>query len=245
MVHAERQHIIQQLRKEILSLQGLKHQPGEHTLRHILGPINSAFPDNSFPLASVHEFLVEGNNNIAATSGFISCIISAIMRNKGVSVWISDTQTIFPPALKSFNIDPDKIIFINGVNQKDRLWVMEEALKCEGLASVITEIKDIDFTASRRFQLAVEKSRVTGFIIRQHLRTLNTNACVSRWKISSIAGETEDNLPGMGFPRWKIELLKIRNGKPGSWEVIWAADHFEFSTPLITLLTEQNNRKVG
>ena len=37
------------------------------------------------------------------------------------------------------------------------LWVIEEALKCEGLAAVIGEIKELSFTQSRRLQLAVEK----------------------------------------------------------------------------------------
>jgi protein ImuA len=241
----DRQHIIKQLRKDILSLQGLKRLPGELRLGHILGPINTAFPDNSFPLASVHEFLVEGNKNRAATSGFISCITSAIMRNNGVSVWISSSQTVFPPALKAFNINPDKIIFITGLNQKDRLWVMEEALKCDALTAVIGEVKDIDFTTSRRFQLAVEQSRVTGFIIGEHLSNLSFNSCVSRWQINSISAETQDNLPGIGFPRWKVELLKIRNGKPGNWEVTWAGDHLEFSTPMISMVTEKDKRKVG
>lgn len=41
--------------------------------------------------------------------------------------------------------------------------VMEEALKCGGLAAVVGEVQDISFTASRRLQLAVEQSGVTGF----------------------------------------------------------------------------------
>jgi protein ImuA len=39
----------------------------------------------------------------------------------------------FSPALKSFGVEPDKIIFITVTKEKDMLWVMEEALKCEGL----------------------------------------------------------------------------------------------------------------
>jgi len=40
-------------------------------------------------------------------------------------------------------------------------------------------------------------------------------------------------MPGLGFPRWNIELLKVRNGQPGSWEMEWAADRFiEISKPI-------------
>jgi len=33
-------------------------------------------------------------------------------------------------------------------------------------------------------------------------------------------------LPGVGFPRLNVELLKVRNGKPGSWQVEWANGKF-------------------
>ncbi len=28
-------------------------------------------------------------------------------------------------------------------------------------------------------------------------------------------------MPGVGAPRWKVELLKVRNGLPGAWIVEW------------------------
>ncbi|HEY4206229.1 MAG TPA: hypothetical protein VGM31_05445, partial [Puia sp.] len=35
-------------------------------------------------------------------------------------------------------------------------------------------------------------------------------------------------MPGVGFPRWNIELSRIRNGHPGSWVVEWQAGRFHF-----------------
>ena len=34
-------------------------------------------------------------------------------------------------------------------------------------------------------------------------------------------------MPGVGFPRWNVELLKVRNGKPGSWQIEWAESRFQ------------------
>ena len=64
---------------------------------------------------------------------------------------------------------------------------MEEALKCDGIAAVVGEIQELSFTVSRRLQLAVEQSRVTGFILRNNPRNLNTTACVTRWKITPLS----------------------------------------------------------
>lgn len=212
--------IISRLRKDILIRQGLKKQAGGLAVDMGLGSIDRAFPDGTFPLTAVHEFICNSSENKTATTGFIAALLSAMMRRKGVVIWISPSQFLFPPAFSAFGIEPDQIIFIHLPREKDQLWMMEEALKCDCLTAVVGEIRNLDFTASRRLQLAVEQSRVTGFVIRQSAYA-NTTACVSRWKITTAASEHEDGLPGIGYPRWNIELSKIRNGKPGSWQMEW------------------------
>lgn len=235
-------HIIAQLQKDILHLQGYKPVADNIGFDGGLGFIKRAFPNASFPLAAIHEFFCDGAEDVAASAGFIGGIVSAIMQKSGVSVWISTSQMIFPPALKTFGIKPDKIIFVNVQKDKEILWVMEEALKCEGLAAVIAETPEISFTASRRFQIAVEQSRVTGFIIRRNPRNLAT-ACVTRWKISPLPTATVDGLPGVGFPRWKVELLKVRNGTPGNWQLEWAGRFRQVSK--VASLNLQEQRKAG
>jgi protein ImuA len=102
-------------------------------------------------------------------------------------------------------------------------------LKCEKFSVVIGEIRDISLTASRRFTLAIEQSRVTGFIVRhQHQpKDLNPIFSTARWRITSLPGRPVDGMAGLGFPHWNVELLKLRSGKPGQWQVEWRADHFE------------------
>jgi protein ImuA len=94
-------------------------------------------------------------------------------------------------------------------------------------------------------QLAVEKSHVTGFIIRNDPRNMNVNACVSRWRISPIPSGSENNLPGVGFPRWNIELLKIRNGRPGSWQMEWSYNLLHSISNPVELLVQEEKRKAG
>lgn len=236
-------HIIAQLQKDILPLQGYKPAAGNTGFDAGLGFIKNAFPNASFPLGAIHEFFCNRMEDVSASGGFIAGIVSAIMRKGGVSLWIGSSRTIFPPALKSFGIEADKIIFIDVQKEKEILWVMEEALKCEGLATVIAETAEISFTASRRLQLAVEQSRVTGFVIRRNPRNLAT-ACVTRWRVSPVPAAAEDGLPGVGFPRWNVELLKVRNGTPGTWQLEWAAGRFRHVSKLASITAEQQ-RKAG
>ncbi len=235
-------NIIAQLQRDILPLQGFK--PTTEKLRIGIGAIERAFPDYSFPLGAVHEFICQDEEAIAASGGFIASILNKLMQNDSASIWIGQSQNIFVPALSSFGINPDKIIFIDLKTQKEILWAMEEALKCEGLAAVIGEIPELSFTISRRLQLAVEQSRVTGFIIRNNPRKLETTACIARWQISSLPSETYNDMPGVGFPRWNVELLKVRNGKPGTWQIEYAEGKFSYLTSIVPLQYEQE-RKTG
>ena len=210
--------IIKKLQNEILPLQGYRSTLAKSTTKIDLGAINSAFPNAVFPLGAIHEFMVNGLEKKAAVSGFVVALISSLMKEDGVALWISADRTIFPPALTSFNIDPHRIIFIDLNNQREVVWAIEEAVKLNGLAAVIGEVRTLDFTTSRRLQLAVEKSQVTGFILNN---STTTNACLSRWQIQTAPSMDIDDLPGIGYPCWKVELVKVRNGRPGSWEVAW------------------------
>ncbi|MGZ8540864.1 MAG: ImuA family protein [Chitinophagaceae bacterium] len=241
-MHQEKENIIARLKKDILPLQGFKPALTGAPLDLGFGSISDAFPNSEFPLGVVHEFLCSAAEGKAATSGFIAGLLSPLMRNRGVSVWISSSRTVFPPALKTFGIAPDKIIFVDLHKEKDVLWAMEEALKCDGLSAVVGEMQELSFTASRRLQLIVEQSRVTGFILRINSRNTNTTACVTRWKISSIASRLPNDLPGVGFPLWNAELLKVRNGKPGSWQIEWSDGVFRPVYKSASMIIEQQKK---
>jgi protein ImuA len=227
--------IIAELQRDILSLQGFKTVSKNTALDAGLGTIKNAFPNASFPLGAIHEFISTGIEDAAATSGFVAGLISSLMNSNGALIWISASRTIFPPALKSFGISPDRIIFIDLRKEKEIMWAMEEALKCKGLFAVIGEMQELNFTSSRRLQLAVEQSRVTGFILRRNPRSLNTTACVTRWKITSLSSELVDDMPGVGFPRWNVELLKVRNGRPGTWQIEFAVGRFRHISKAVAI----------
>jgi protein ImuA len=241
---ATKADIIAQLKRDIIPLHAFKSNAFKPIVDIELGLINQAFPNAQFPVAAVHEFVVSKSEDAASTSGFICGVLAALVQNKGATIWISPYRIIFPPALQSFVVSPQKIIFIHLKKEKERLWAMEEALKCNGLAAVIAEIPELSFTASRRLQLAVEKSQVTGFILRQNPRALNITACTTRWKITSLASGLPGKMPGVGFPRWNVELLKVRNGSTGNWQIEFIAGRFRHITP-IAALTPLLKKKTG
>ncbi|MBE9597806.1 ImuA family protein [Pedobacter sp. MC2016-24] len=222
--------IIERLKQQILSMQGFK-APIAQPISTNLGSMESAFPNQIFPGGVIHEFLSPDAESAAATSGFMAVLLSQLIgQGTGPCLWIGSKRTLFPPALAFFGIQPDRIIFIDLKMDKDILWTVEEALKCDALSAVVGEISEISFSESRRLQLAVEQSRVTGFMHCFNPDKIRNTTSVARWKISPIASVLEEGMPGIGHPRWKVELIKIRNGKPGTWYMEWHTDHFKYLT---------------
>lgn len=219
---------IRVLQEQILAMQGFR-VPLENELQDTgLGLINTAFPHHTFPTGIIHEFISTAAEEGAATAGFMAGLLGTLMR-KGCCLWVSTRRRVFPPALRLFGLAPDQVIFVDAVSNRDALWAIEEGLKCSTLAAVVGEVKDLSFTESRRLQLAVEQSHVTGFIHRNIAINPGTVASVARWRIKPLASFAPDGMPGVGFPQWQVELVKIRNGRPGVWQVQWSNSGFRIT----------------
>lgn len=225
-MNATKQELIDKLRRDLLGWEGFRPVASEERQSFGLGPIENAFPNQTFPTGALHEFISTRPEFTAAIGGFIAGIMQTLLEKGGVCVWVSYTRRIYPPALKRFGVDPDRIIFIDVVREKDVLWVTEEALKCQGIAAVICETRLLSLLESRRLQLAIEQSQVTGFILRKDVRQLNNTACTARWTVKPLRSKLRTGMPGVGHPRWQVELLKVRNGQPGSWTLEWKNNAF-------------------
>ncbi|HNP21786.1 MAG TPA: Error-prone repair protein ImuA [Panacibacter sp.] len=242
---AVKRDIIARLERDILPFQGLKLLTTDNTINLGFRPMEQAFPHAQFPIGATHEFLSASPADIAATNGFVSVLLSKLMQLDGAAAWISASRTLFPAALKSYGIAPDKLIFIDMKKERDVFYAVEEALKCKRLSAVMGEIKQVSFKESRRLQLAAEQSRVTGFIIRHQPGLINTIACVSRWRISTLPSEPGEGLPGVGFPKWQVELLKVRNGRPGKWDLEWSHNRLQGTKQPVFSITQHERQQTG
>ena len=216
----EKSICIAELQNQILQWQGFKQVERKHDGLG-LGELEQAFPGNVFPVGALHEFICENKEEEAASSGFLGSLLSFLIQKDGIVLWISGSGQLFAPAMTSFGLEPDRIIFVQIQKQKDLLWALEEGLKCTAVKVVVAEIQEINFVQSRRLQLVVEKSQVTGLLLRFQPRVLGATTCAVRWHIRPRPSYVQDNMPGVGFPVWEAELLKVKNGQPSRWQLIW------------------------
>jgi protein ImuA len=229
---SKKQEIFQSLKQQILLLEGFKEPL--FTEQTSVGPINEAFPNCVFPFSALHEFYYSNKEEVAASSAFIAGLLSSHLYKAGTMVWVSSSQNVFPPSLKWFGIQPHQVLFLHVKKERDISWAVNEALKCSSLSAVVGEMPEMSLTASRCFQLAIEDAGVGGFILRNNPKNLLTTA-VSRWHIQPIHSKVEDGFPGLGHPRWRVKLLKVRNGRPGSWDIEWSNGGFRYVSKLAVI----------
>lgn len=236
--------LIQALQKEVLSIQNYKRSFSDR-LSIGLEYIEAAFPTNTFPIGNIHEFVSQTSTSAASTVGFIAGLASKLLKPQDTCVWVSVNRKTFPATIQHFGINPEQVLFADVSKPKDALWAIEETLKCDAVSIVMGEISELSFTESRRLQLAVENSNVTGLIHRHKPRAENTVACVTRWKIQPLPSRLDDGLPGVGYPRWRVNLQKVRNGKPGTWDLEWIDGSFRQVQEQKIALTHSSQRKAG
>lgn len=125
-------------------------------------------------------------------------------------------------ALARFGGDPDRLVLACARNAADVLWTMEEGLACPSLGAVIGEIwgdpKVLDFTATKRLALRAERVGIPVFLIRFG-GTAAASVARRRWRVASTASTPHPHDPrAPGEPRWRTELFRARDARPGTWE---------------------------
>lgn len=114
-----------------------------------------------------------------------------------------------------------RLIHVAANKPEDALFAIEEGLRCRDLGFVIGEIagnpRALDFTASRRLSLAVERHGVPLWLVRLDAAR-DLGSARMRWEVRSAVSEPPLRNPyAPGSPAWQAELFRARNHPPGEW----------------------------
>lgn len=210
--------LLADLRTRIRRLEGVGGEDGG-CLPFGVPELDAALPDGGLPLGCLHEVTAEDRG---AGTAFAAALLARLAMDRGAPVlWIVRDRDLHAAGLAAYGLTPDRLIAVRAVRDADALWAMEEALRCKRLSAVLGEADRLDLTASRRLQLAAEAGGVTGLLLHAgDGRAGAASAAVTRWRVAPAPSATVDE-PGVGEPRWRLDLLRCRGGRPGSWEVGW------------------------
>lgn len=216
MMTAARDRVISDLRDRIALLQGSAGRKSD-SLAFGVPEIDAVLPGGGLAYGAVHEFAGGGAGVVdgAAATLFAAGIAA---RTRGKIVWCLTRPDLFFPALAQAGLHPDRVVFVEADGQEDVLASMEEALAFGGLGAVVGEIVRLPMVASRRLQLAAEKTGTMGLVVRRWRRQVEASdfgqptASTTRWRLSVLPSEALP-VPGVGRPRWLLELIRVKAGE--------------------------------
>jgi len=189
--------------------------------------IDRVLPDGGLVRGALHEILgAGGDEEDGALAAAFAAGILGRLAGDGTVLWCLPRPDLYGHGLAAHGLDPAHIVLVRAPRDSEILWAMEEGLRTPGIAAVVGEVGTLAAVASRRLQLAAERSGITAFLLRrwrdsgQAARERNLpNAAVTRWRIAALPSQPLRGEPGVGRPRWRAELLRCRGGEPACWEV--------------------------
>ncbi|MBB4008843.1 ImuA family protein [Allorhizobium taibaishanense] len=210
------------LRRQVESLEG-QHSRTRQVLPFGVNEIDRRLAGGGLVLGALHEVAGAGVDAAhAAAAGLFVAGIAA--RLSGKVLWCVTRQDLFAPALEQAGLSPDRVIFIDAGDEKALMTCFEEGLRHGGLAAVVAEIGKLSMIASRRLQLASEKSGTMAIALRRcHRRDIDDvfsqpTASMTRWRIGQLPSAPLP-VPGIGRPHWRLQLVRCRGGESAEFEV--------------------------
>jgi protein ImuA len=191
-----------------------------------LGHDNARFMQAGLPACCIHEIAGASwdmETGIAASS--FAAMMLAKLRG-GAILWALRHDMPYAPRLASLGLDPDRLLFCHCRNDGEALAALEDALRTKGIAAAVGEVAHLTLTQSRRLQLICEASGATGLLLRRQfhgtatrVRKAQGSVATTRWSVQFAPTATDE--PGLGPPRWRLDLLYCRGGMPASFLVEW------------------------
>jgi protein ImuA len=190
-----------------------------------IAAIDRHLPGGGLAQGALHE--VSGGDadreDAAVPAAFIAGLCARLNPARPVLWCQTGAGDLYGPGLAACGLAPERLLLARASNEADLLWAMEEGLRTRALAAVVGEIAELSGAASRRLQLAAETSGVTAFALRRFRVPSATaralNAAVTRWTVIPMASVPAAGEPGVGRPRWRLELWHARGAAPAEWMV--------------------------
>jgi len=182
-----------------------------------IAALDRALPGGGLALGAAHEILgaEADEEDGAAAAGFIAGIAGRL--GDGLVLWCLKRRDLYGPGLEAHGFDPARIVIVRAARDNDLLWALEEGLRTPGIAVVVGEIGRLPMVAGRRLQLAAERSGIPALLLRRWrtgaeaaAERARPSAAVTRWRVAPLPSLSEPGEPGIGRPRWRVELLRCR-----------------------------------
>jgi hypothetical protein len=125
----------------------------------------------------------------------------------GCVVWVGRRCWPYPRVLSRAGLR--RSIFTDPPDGASRLWTIDLAARCPGVAAVVADGSALDMAATRRLQLAAEAGSALVMCARPPNEADRLSAASTRWLVRCAPSRDKT-------PRWIVELLRCKGMQPES-----------------------------
>ncbi|HUY87675.1 MAG TPA: hypothetical protein VMV10_02965 [Pirellulales bacterium] len=191
------------LKERMRQAENLHHAPGERLTTGI-SALDRLLPQGGLSRAALVEWLGEpgaGASTLALLAAREAC------REGGSLVAIDRPRRLYPPAAAMLGIDLEKLIVVRPQTQADERWAVHQALSCPAVAAVLCWPEKLDDRTARRWQLAAERGKSLGLLVRPEQALAQPAWSELRLLVRA--------LPAEGNRRWQVEVVHGRGASAG------------------------------
>ena len=212
-----------------------------------LAALDCHLSNDGLDRGALHEVVPATQAAFPAAFGFIVAVLArfssnvpAAARNKQIIFVMPDHGSrqcghLSGHGLNGFGFDPTRAILVETAHRHDSLWALLEALRSGAAQAVIGMIDKLDLKTSQKLHLAATDAGLPLLLLRPS-QTLESSAASTRWRIGTAAA-ARDRFGSYTRPRWRLQLERCRNGRPGEWVVEY--DHVAHRFSLVAALADQ------
>jgi protein ImuA len=225
-----------------------------------LATLDSHLPNGGLAHSALHEIVPAKQAALPAALGFVVAVLARLTSR--VNVWTSPHD--FPPSslqhggrekkvvfvipayarrqcgrlsgqgLNNLGFDPRRAIMVETAHRQDTLWAVVEALRSSAPQAVAALIDRLDLKISQKLHFAAVEAGLPLLLLRP-LQTLESSAAATRWRVAA-APAARDRFGSYARARWRLQLERCRNGRPGEWVVEY--DHVAHRFSLVAALAD-------
>ena len=198
--------ILRNLRERIAQIEGFSPPRLARTCPTGWPAVDAALPGGGLLQGGLHEIHSPDPADGAAVGFALRMIgrFQSAMPTR-MALWVSCRPDLFPPGAK---INPSRLIMAKCQNSSEVLFALEESFKSKSICVIFGDIGEINFSLSRRLQLAAAETGSTLLLLRPSRFEPVPSAAATRWRAECR--------PGGG---WSLSLFRCRSGQPGHWHM--------------------------
>ncbi len=134
----------------------------------------------------------------------------------GRVLWIGPRVWAYPHALiERRPVGPgdrgllERSVFVDATRCQERVWSIDLALRCAGVAIVIADASEMTMPESRRLQISAVSGARAALLVRPHREMRGLSAAATRWRTEPAPASGRDQ-------SWKVHLLRCKGMRPAA-----------------------------